>query len=455
MIPATGHSEHPGTMTMPTCTDEGEQVINCLVCMEEVRREILPPAGHSEVTETTDPNCLGEAKEIVKCFICNEEISMRTISTTEKGEHVENDTSDACSVCGAIKIASAANFSEPQFQEYVQKWYDTNGVNGDGYLTTEEREAVTEIYPGSACAQIEVLDGLQYFPNTINLEMVGLYNLEEADITALTKLDNLKINNCPLLQNLDITKNTKLQTLSVGGDGLLSLDMSKNTELKTVSLGGSVLASVSFSTLQDLEVLKLMDGGGKMGVLDLSSNVNLQTVEIQGDENSTSTTEIILGTPTDKLVKLKTFYAKSIATKEFDFSNCPNLQDLTLYQQTVNSFNIAECYAFTRMYLNACTFAENLDISGRTSLGVVLLDGTTITSGTLNVNGCSQLTQLSLNTNGNGDTLTKPNIKNIYVQNCTNLSTLELGNVVGLEKVYVKGTPATITGIDNSKIDSN
>ena len=476
-IPATGHTEVKET-TEATCTQDGEEVESCSVCGEVLGTTVIPATGHTEVTETTEATCTQDGEEVESCTICGEvlgtnvipatghtEVSTSTasclasgtktttcsvcnevISTVEEAR-LPHQEGSSCSECGSIKIADTANFTDVKFQEYVSVNCDTDS---DGYLSTQEGEAVDAIYLGGSYSQMTVLDGTKYFPNTKILELANLPNLTQADISALTKVDNLKVNNCQSLQTLDISQNTMLETLHVS-NALTGLDMSNNTALKTVALYGAVLENVSFLTLSNLESLTISDYDNKMSALDLSNNVKLQNIDIQGGGSGIAT--IKLGNTNTKLNELTIFYANNIAAKVYDFSNCPILSNLTLFQITVDSFNITGCNSLTQVFLTACVFAQDLDISGRSSLSTLYLDGTTITSGTLNLNDCSNMTSLSINKNT--ATGMVPNIKNIYIQNCTSLPTVNLGNVTGLEKVYTKGTTATISGIDSSKIDSN
>lgn len=484
--PATGHAEET-VRTEPSCTQDGEEIVRCVICREVLETRVLTATGHTEETETTEATCTQPGEEIVRCNVCQEVLETRvltatghteemtstasclssgtkttsctvcnTVISTEEDPRLPHQEGSTCSACGSIKIADTANFTDLFFQQYVSaKEIDKDE---DGYLSTQEGEAVTAIYLGGSYSHMMVLDGTEYFPNAEIVELANLPSLAQADISGLTKVNNLKINNCQSLQTLDISQNTMLETLHVS-NALTGLDMTHNTALKTVTLYGSVLENVSFLTLVDLEILEISDYDNKMSALDLSNNVKLKNINIQGGGSGIQS--IKLGDTDKKLNELTIFYANNIAATAYDFSNCPKLRNLTLFRITANSFNVSGCDELMQAFLTACTFAQDLDMSGKSSLGVLDIGGTTIasTNGTLNLNGCNGLTSLSIGKktlqDASGITEKVPSMKYIYIQNCTSLPSVNLGNVTGLEKVYTKGTTATISGIDSSKIDSN
>ena len=99
------------------------------------------------------------------------------------------DALNARSFDSPVKIDDST-FPDSAFREYVSENID---VNNDGYLTPQERDAVTEIAnPGLSGKGVSDVTGIGYFPL---LEKIDLSNnaIEKADISQNKKLTEMDL----------------------------------------------------------------------------------------------------------------------------------------------------------------------------------------------------------------------------------------------------------------------
>lgn len=152
-----------------------------------------------------------------------------------------------------VKI-SEKNFPDEFFREYVAACFDTDG---NGYLSKEERKAVTEINIESEW------EGYNFFKRANSLEGVEYF----------TELEKLYCNQC-MMAYLDISKNTKLTHLYCDRSYLKSLDLSKNTKLEYLDCSGNKLSELD--TSRNTRLAELNCAGNKdITVLDISKNTKL------------------------------------------------------------------------------------------------------------------------------------------------------------------------------------
>lgn len=138
-------------------------------------------------------------------------------------------------------------FPNETFRKYLEQF----DKDDDGYLSTDEREAVTKI--DVHAKSIDSLKGIELF---LNLETLYCYN-----------------NN---LTSLDVSKNEKLADLWCSQNNLTSLDVSKNPELKELWCSDNNLTSLDVS--KNIALQKLACSGNQLTSLDVSKNTNLTSL---------------------------------------------------------------------------------------------------------------------------------------------------------------------------------
>lgn len=187
---------------------------------------------------------------------------------------------------GDVKINST-NFPDEGFRKYISKNIDRNK---DGVLSKAEIKKVTEIK-------------LEHYDETGN-EYV--YN-DLTGIGVFTELKRLECESQKSLSKLDLHKNTKLEFVNCGHNGIKELNVSKLTKLKELSCYDNKLTKLDVSKNVKLEILTC-DSNNLTG-LDLRKNTKLVELYCSSNKltklNLTKNTKLhILWCSSNKLTKL-------------------------------------------------------------------------------------------------------------------------------------------------------
>ena len=203
-------------------------------------------------------------------------------------------------------------FPDPNFRAFVLEQ-----VIGDG---RQETDVVTDADKTSMSLwswvvvdnkDIADLTGLEYFTGLNGLNCAD-NRLTALDVSKHTDLRFLQCGNTwyenddgttprNQIKQLDISKNTLLETLFAGTGELTELDVSNNPELKTLHFGGCPIKEIDLSNNPKLE--NLWVGWSPLNSLDISANT-----------------------------ALKQLYCAGIGLTELDISNNPALQELHCYE---------------------------------------------------------------------------------------------------------------------------
>ena len=123
-------------------------------------------------------------------------------------------------VPGMIKI-DEAHFPDEAFRLWVSDIADSNG---SGWLSAEEIDAISEIYLNTTVyADLANAQGIRYFTEATELILEGLPNLTAIDLSENTKLESLEIMDTGLT-SLDVS-GLPLQYLYCRNNALTSLDV--------------------------------------------------------------------------------------------------------------------------------------------------------------------------------------------------------------------------------------
>ncbi|WP_420552459.1 T9SS type A sorting domain-containing protein [Tenacibaculum aiptasiae] len=121
--------------------------------------------------------------------------------------------------------------------------------------------------------QIENLTGIEGFKALKIFSMVRNYQIRTLDLSMNTELTNLYCYASNKLENIDLSKNTKLVFLNLGAIGLTSIDVSKNTALKGLYLHSNKLKTIDISN--NTELIGLTLDNNKLEELDLTNQTKL------------------------------------------------------------------------------------------------------------------------------------------------------------------------------------
>lgn len=144
-------------------------------------------------------------------------------------------------------------FENPIFENYCVSQYD---ANGDGVLTTDEAASVKELTldanTDKSLSGISSLKGIEYF----------------------TELEELTCTMCDFT-SIDLSRNTRLQSLGLMYGKLESLDVSMLPSLETLNCNNNTLTSIDLSHNPRLRFLYVQ--GNRLTALDVSHNPGSST----------------------------------------------------------------------------------------------------------------------------------------------------------------------------------
>ncbi|MDD6465491.1 MAG: leucine-rich repeat protein [Coprococcus sp.] len=261
---------------------------------------------------------------------------------------------------GDVKINST-NFPDAEFRKYISKNIDRNK---DGVLSKAEIKKVIEIklehydeagneyvyndltgigvfteLKGLECESQKDLSKLDLHKNT-KLEFVkcGRNGIKELNVSKLTKLKelrcyvnkltkldvsknvNLEILDCESnnLTGLDLRKNTKLVELYCGGNKLTKLDLTKNTKLNNLWCYDNKLTKLDVS--KNTKLFKINCDNNKLTKLDLTKNLNLIYLYCSGNK--------LTGLNVDKNEKLECLWCNDNKLTKLRLTNNKQLVSL-------------------------------------------------------------------------------------------------------------------------------
>ena len=120
-------------------------------------------------------------------------------------------------------------------------------------------------------------DGQVLTTNINKLNTLNVSSSSIADLTGIQDFVALTNLNCDRnqLTNLDVSKNTTLQSLSCGSNKLSTLDVSKNLSLSSLYCSGNLLANLDVS--KNLSLKTFWCGANKLTSIDVSKNLLLDS----------------------------------------------------------------------------------------------------------------------------------------------------------------------------------
>lgn len=142
----------------------------------------------------------------------------------------------------------------------------------DGEVLTSKIASLTDLF--ISAKSIISLSGIEDFTSLINLEC-DHNNLSEIDVSKNTALNYLSVGD-NFLTNLDVTKNTVLNDLYFFDNQISSIDVSKNTALNMLNFTGNSITNLDISNNTGLKYLYC--NSNKLRVLDISKNTLLATL---------------------------------------------------------------------------------------------------------------------------------------------------------------------------------
>ena len=289
-------------------------------------------------------------------------------------------------------------FPDENFRAYINKKIDKNF---DGYLSKTEIERTTSI--NCAGQSISSLKGIEYF---VDIQKLNCDNnkLTQLDLSKNTKLESLdcavnKLTKLNVSQNvqlgdlgcgfneltrLDVSKNTRLEILVCYCNKLTQLDISKNTELKKLLCEvndltkldisnnmGLVYLSCDYNKQTQLDVSKntelsfLSCGNNELTQLDVSKNTELRYLSCIGS----NLTQLNVSNNT----KLETLSCNNNNLTRLDVNNNTKLRELYCESNALTQLELAENIELEKLCCSDNNLTQ-LDVSNNTCLRYLSCD---------------------------------------------------------------------------------
>ena len=232
---------------------------------------------------------------------------------------------------GDVKINST-NFPDEGFRKYISENID---LNEDGVLSKAEIKKVTEItlehYDG---------DGNEYVYN--DLTGIGVF----------TELKRLECESQKSLSKLDLHKNTKLEFVKCGRNGIKILNVSKLTKLKELRCYANKLTKLDVSKNVNLEILDCESNN--LTGLDLRKNTKL--VELYCSSNKLTKLDLTKNT------KLHNLWCNSNKLTKLDVSKNTKLSKIVCSRNKLTQLDITKNLNLVDLYCDANKLAKlNVD----------------------------------------------------------------------------------------------
>ena len=364
-------------------------------------------------------------------------------------------------------------FPDENFRAYINKKIDKNF---DGYLSKTEIERTTSI--NCAGQSISSLKGIEYF---VDIQKLNCDNnkLTQLDLSKNTKLESLdcavnKLTKLNVSQNvqlgdlgcgfneltrLDVSKNTRLEILVCYCNKLTQLDISKNTELKKLLCEvndltkldisnnmGLVYLSCDYNKQTQLDVSKntelsfLSCGNNELTQLDVSKNTELRYLSCIGS----NLTQLNVSNNT----KLETLSCNNNNLTRLDVNNNTKLRELYCESNALTQLELAENIELEKLYCGDNNLTQ-LDVSKNTKLRYLSCIGSNLTQ--LNVGNNTKLETLSCNNNNltRLDVNNNTKLRELYCESNA-LTQLELAENIELEKLCCSDNNLTQLDVSNN-----
>ena len=313
---------------------------------------------------------VGTGNEIVSCVIePNTQYSNRTAIISVNSEGLLEQitvTQDA-----AEKTVEIIDIPDANFKTVLLKRFD---LDKDGEISVEEAQKVT--YLSLENNNIKSLEGLQYFTS---ITYMSCYNnqISEIDLSKCTQLERLTVgeNN---LTSLDISQNLKLKELNCAYNSISYLDVSNNQELTRLYCIYNNLSSLDVS--KNLELKELQCSNNNLNSLNVRNNRSLTYLTCANN----NLTDIDVSQNT----LLETFYCCSNQFSSFDLSKNINLTRFECCKNQVTNLDFSKntklvfinCYdnLLTTLDVSNNLLLERLDCFGNPLETLILKEGQVI-----------------------------------------------------------------------------
>ena len=247
-------------------------------------------------------------------------------------------------------------FPDEKFRAYILENIDKDG---DGYLSDTEIAETTSIT--CAARSISSLKGIECFVNVQSIDC-GVNNLTQLDVSKNTVLETLTCDQNNLTQ-LDVSKNVKLWDLDCYKNNLTQLDVSKNVKLCDLYCFENNLTQLDISKSVELRDLSCYQNN--LTQLDISKNVKLWNLNCE--QNNLTQLDVCKNT------ELRILSCEGNNLSQLDVSKNTELQELYCSGNNLTQLDVSKNAKLCELKCYNNNISQ-LDVSNKSNLRILSCD---------------------------------------------------------------------------------
>ncbi len=364
----------------------------------------------------------------------------------------------------------AANFPDPAVRYYLNgsQFLHNDGTksdaDGNSILSPEEIATIDrfEMNANSLSTTIGAptdFTGIELFTELTDINLAGTTRVKimspSIDLSNNTKLQSINISGANALATLILPETETLTKVSVTGSVLKALDVTHNPNLETLYIQYNQLSQIDLS--QNTALKSLYIQGGNIAEIDLSTNTALESLNL--DNLKLTAVDI---TSLQQLQTLVVYNMPNITA--IDLTQNPTLVTVQLNNLGITALDVTKNPKLFKLIIQGCNnLTGDVDLSQNTKIDEFELRGNQYSSANKKIvvkglNGTKSLSQIRtayinfernlLDLTGDANLTTASliscNIYELLVKGCTNLTDMNLtGNSLsaidleGVENVTV------------------
>lgn len=301
------------------------------------------------------------------------------------------------------------------------------GISIDGY---DQAETLSLDFSGTKYTSLTiknstVLTSYDVAKNVqlTELNLVGNNLVKSVDVSTLTALTSLQVNECAL-ESLDVDANKNLESLLCYNNKLSSLNLDNNIALKVLNASNNILTNLKLQN--NIALTNVNVENNKLQSLNVRKCIQLGSLNVG---NNPDITALALGYNTS----LQTLKAHNTGLTDIDLSSNINLLELDLNGCSgVKVIDLSANTLLEKLNLSSTSIITTIDVSVNLKLKDVDVSSTEISS--LDLSNHTSLTTLNASNN--------PYLSTLNVSNSTLLAKLKVSTKVKL--IVSKGLKSSI-----------
>ena len=231
------------------------------------------------------------------------------------------------------------NFKDDIFYKAIIDNLNNNNVNSisdrniDYCVTDEELKTITSISCGSLNEEVKDMSGLEKLTELKKL-VIKYPLIEKLDITKNTSLEYIEVLNANKLDNIDFSNNVNLSTIDLTYTHLKELNLNNCTKLISLEMGtgntnDAKIEKIDLSNCKELTKLKII--GNQFTEINLENNINLTDVNLGNGKINKITLPV-----NSKIKSLILYNNEFVSLKNIEnLNSCKSLNELLLSENHI------------------------------------------------------------------------------------------------------------------------